>query len=104
MCEDSWKRLLYPSLKNELFRNKNDLAEDESIEFFAKNLRNLLLQPPIKDCNILGWDPGYTHGCKLALIDKRGDVLEVNTIYPFESKQDSLYAEQHVRALIRAYG
>jgi uncharacterized protein len=100
MCEDSWKRLLYPSLKNELFRNKNDLAEDESIEFFAKNLRNLLLQPPIKDCNILGWDPGYTHGCKLALIDKRGDVLEVNTIYPFESKQDSLYAEQQLSELL----
>lgn len=103
MCEDSWKRLLYPSLKNELFRNKNDLAENESIEFFAKNLRNLLLQPPIKDCNILGWDPGYTHGCKLALIDKRGDVLEVNTIYPFESKQDSLYAEQQLSELLSEY-
>lgn len=94
MCEDSWKRLLFPSLKNDLFKAKSEQAEDESIELFAKNLRNLLLQSPIKDLNILGWDPGYTHGCKLGLIDKRGSVIETNTIYPFRSKQDSLLAEQ----------
>ena len=100
MCEDSWSRLLFPSLRNDLFKMKSGIAEDESIEMFAKNLRNLLLQPPIKDCNILGWDPGYTHGCKLALIDKRGEVVEINTIYPFESKQDSLYAEQQLLAML----
>ncbi|MGI6579596.1 MAG: helix-hairpin-helix domain-containing protein [Saccharofermentanales bacterium] len=100
MCEDSWKRLLFPSLRNDLFKMKSEIAEDESIEMFAKNLRNLLLQPPIKDCNILGWDPGYTHGCKLALIDQRGEVVEINTIYPFESKQDSLLAEQQLSAML----
>ncbi len=100
ICQDSWKRLLYPSLKNDLFSAKSNQAEDESIELFSANLKNLLLQAPIRDKHILGWDPGYINGCKLALIDQRGEVLSTEIIYPFESKGDSLMAEQELLAML----
>ncbi len=94
ICQDSWQRLLEPSLKNDLFKSKREEAEEASIKLFAANLRNLLLQPPVRGKRILGWDPGYSHGCKLAVINQRGDLVDWDTIYPFKSKQDSLSADQ----------
>lgn len=94
ICQDSWQRLLEPSLRNDLFKKKREEAEELSIKLFAANLRNLLLQPPVRNKQILGWDPGYSHGCKLALINQRGDLVDWDTIYPFKSKQDSLSADQ----------
>ncbi len=99
ICEDSWKRLLLPSLKNELWREKTEQAEDDSIVLFAANLKNLLLQAPIREKNILGWDPGYTHGCKLAIIDEQGNLIDTEIVHPFQSKQDSLLAEQNLLSM-----
>ncbi len=103
ICEDSWKRLLLPSLKNELWREKTEKAEDASILLFAANLKNLLLQAPIREKVILGWDPGYTHGCKLALINQQGNLLDTEVVYPFQSKQDALLAEQNLLAIYEKY-
>ena len=100
ICEDSWNRLLAPSLKNELWKTKKEEAEERSIELFSANLKNLLLQAPIHDKYILGWDPGYTHGCKLAIINDHGVLIDTEVIFPFESKQDSLLAEQNLFAML----
>ncbi|NLJ93959.1 MAG: RNA-binding transcriptional accessory protein [Clostridiaceae bacterium] len=100
ICQDSWHRLLAPSLKNELWRTKKEAAEDRSIKLFSANLKNLLLQAPIRDKYILGWDPGYAHGCKLAIIDTHGELLDTEVIFPFESKQDSMLAEQKLISML----
>ncbi len=100
ICEDSWKRLLAPSLKKELWRQKAEQAEDVSIALFAENLKNLLLQAPLPGKKILGWDPGYTHGCKLASIDEQGNILDTEIIFPFSSKKESLLSEQKLTAML----
>ena len=82
MCEDAWKRLLFPSLSNELRKELTESANEQSIHTFADNLRPLLLQPPIRDRVTLGFDPAYRTGCKLAVVDALGTVLDTGVIYP----------------------
>ncbi|MFW9992973.1 MAG: Tex-like N-terminal domain-containing protein [Candidatus Odinarchaeota archaeon] len=80
--EDAYTRLLMPSLTNQLRRDLTERAENHSIKLFQKNLTELLLKPPVKDKFIIGIDPGYRTGCKMAMIDSTGKVLKTGTIYP----------------------
>ena len=82
VAADSWSRLLFPSLERELRRELTDAACEQSIRNFAMNLRPLLMQPPVKGKVTLGFDPAYRTGCKLAVVDETGKVLETGVIYP----------------------
>lgn len=88
---DSYKRLIKPSIEREIRTELSEMAEEAAIENFAHNLENLLLQPPMKDKNVLGFDPAYRTGCKMAVIDHTGKKIAVTVIYPHEPK--NLYEE-----------
>ncbi|MDN6161672.1 MAG: RNA-binding transcriptional accessory protein [Atopostipes sp.] len=80
--EDSYKRFIQPAIERELRSQLTEEAEDQAIDVFGENLRNLLLQAPLKNKRILGFDPAYRTGCKLAAIDETGKVLGIDVIYP----------------------
>ena len=82
VIEDSYSRLLFPSLERELRTYLTDTASEQAIKMFEVNLKPLLLQSPLKNNVILGFDPGYRMGCKIAVIDKKGDVLDTAVVYP----------------------
>lgn len=86
---DSYKRLIYPSIEREIRAELTDFAENQAIEIFGMNLKNLLLQPPMKDKTVLGVDPAFRTGCKLAVVDKTGKKLETGVIYPNEKSKGS---------------
>ncbi|MGM8216625.1 Tex family protein [Bacillaceae bacterium W0354] len=92
--EDSYKRLIQPSIEREIRSALTEKAEDHAIDIFAKNLRNLLLQPPLKGKTILGVDPAYRTGCKLAVIDETGHMKYIDVIYPTAPKNDVAGAEK----------
>lgn len=102
MIEDSYKRLLEPSLENEIINDLFEKAQESSLKLFAKNLKELLLASPLKGKQILGFDPGYRNGCKLALIDKEGKVLETGIIYPTIGKEKESVA--YLKNLYHQYG
>ncbi len=81
--EDSYKRLIFPSIQREIRSDLTDKAQDVAIENFSKNLESLLLTPPMKEKTVLAFDPGYVNGCKLAVIDKTGKYLDSTVIKPF---------------------
>lgn len=81
-AEDSWSRLIFPSLEREIRNDLTDSANEQAIRTFALNLRPLLMQPPLKNRVTLGFDPAYRTGCKLAVVDGTGKVLETAVIYP----------------------
>lgn len=81
-AEDSWSRLIFPSLEREIRNDLTDQANEQAIRTFALNLRPLLMQPPVKNKVTLGFDPAYRTGCKLAVVDGTGKVLETAVIYP----------------------
>ena len=85
---DAYERLIAPSIEREIRHQITEKAEDHAIKIFAKNLRNLLLQPPIRGKRIMGIDPGYRTGCKVAVIDETGKYLEGATIYPHPPHED----------------
>lgn len=80
--EDGLKRLIMPSVEREIRKELTEKAEDQAIHIFSENLRNLLLQPPLKGKVVLALDPAYRTGCKLAVIDETGKVLDISVIYP----------------------
>jgi len=80
--EDGYKRLIQPSIEREIRSELTEKAEEQAIHIFSENLRNLLLQPPLKGKMVLGVDPAYRTGCKLAVVDETGKVLEIGVIYP----------------------
>ncbi|MES1042662.1 Tex family protein [Peribacillus simplex] len=80
--EDGLKRLILPSVEREIRKELTEKAEDQAIHIFSENLRNLLLQPPLKGKVVLALDPAYRTGCKLAVIDETGKVLDISVIYP----------------------
>jgi uncharacterized protein len=80
--EDGYKRLIQPSIEREMRKELAEKAEDRAIHIFSENLRNLLLQPPLKGRTVLGVDPAYRTGCKLAVVDETGKVLHIDVIYP----------------------
>ena len=98
--DDSFKRLIFPSIENECFNLKIEQAEKESIDVFAGNLQNLLLAPPAGAVTILGVDPGFRTGCKCAVIDETGTFKETITIYP---TQDPAKAEAEIMKIFLAY-
>lgn len=100
---DALKRLLYPSLTRELRGNLLDQAAQQSIRVFSLNLKPLLLQPPVKGRVIMGLDPAYRTGCKLAVVDETGEVLAVDVIYPTPPRKEIARAEGIMRDLIFRY-
>lgn len=80
--EDSYSRLLLPSLTSEIRSDLKEYAEDESLKVFSSNARSLLLEPPLKNKIVLGFDPGFRTGCKLAIVNENGDLLYIGVIYP----------------------
>lgn len=101
--EDWLKRLLIPSLERELRADKKRRADEAAIKVFGENMKNLLLTPPIQWKTVLGFDPGYAHGCKLAVVDPTGKFLENATIFPTEPKKDLVNAEKILLELIQKY-
>ena len=88
VCDDSYDRLLEPSMERELRTALTDMANEQAIHNFALNLRPLLMQPPVKGAVTMGLDPGYVHGCKVAVVDETGKVLDTTVVYPsFGEKQ-----------------
>lgn len=101
--DDSFKRLIYPSIESEVFNLKIAEAEKEAINVFSKNLRNLLLSPPAGHKVILGVDPGFRTGCKLAVIDENGNFKEYKPIFPHEPQKQKDQAEKIVLELVKKY-
>ncbi len=100
--DDAYERLLFPAIEREVRTSLFDDASEGALKVFAENLRNLLLVSPIKGKTVLGYDPGYGHGCKLAVVDKTGKVLGTDVIYPFRNKgkiSDSDLENSKVRVL-----
>ena len=93
VCDDSYDRLLEPSMERELRTALTDTANEQAIHNFALNLRPLLMQPPVKGAVTMGLDPGYSHGCKVAVVDETGKVLDTTVVYPTfgeKQKQDAI--------------
>lgn len=101
--EDSYKRLIQPSIERELRNELTEKAETQAIHIFSENLRNLLLQPPMKGKYVLGVDPAYRTGCKLAVVDETGKMLEVTAIYPHPPKPDVAKSKAVVKKILAKY-
>ncbi len=101
--QDSFKRLIFPSVEREIRSDLTSNAEDDSINNFSVNLENLLMQRPMKDNVVLGFDPGYTNGCKLAIIDKTGKYLKSLIINPFKQKKHLDEIKKQLVELIKKY-
>jgi len=102
--EDAYKRLIAPSIEREVRASLTETAEERAIHIFAENLRNLLLQPPVKGKVVLGIDPAYRTGCKLAVVDETGKLLEVDVIYPTPPHNQTAEAAARMKQLIPKYG
>ena len=101
---DSYDRLIAPSIERDVRSELTEKAEDGAIVVFAKNLQQLLMQPPISGQVVLGWDPAFRTGCKLAVVDATGKVLDTVVVYPTEPQKKVAEAEKKVHALIKKYG
>ncbi len=101
--KDSYKRLIKPSIEREIRNELSNEAEDVAIANFSENLEKLLMQPPIKEKIVLGFDPAYRTGCKLAVIDATGKPLDISVIYPHEPKCEYEKSKQHILNLIDKY-
>lgn len=102
--EDSYKRLIFPSIEREVRNELTEKAEDSAIKVFGKNLEQLLLQPPIAGHVVLGWDPAFRTGCKLAVVDATGKVLDTTVIYPTEPQNKIKESKETLKKLIKKYG
>ena len=102
--EDSYRRLIFPSLEREIRTSLTDDAGEKALVLFSENLKNLLLCPPIKGKTVLGYDPGYRTGCKLAVVDPTGRVLDTGVIYPTKPLERTEEAEKKVLQLVRKWG
>ncbi|HBY95803.1 MAG TPA: RNA-binding transcriptional accessory protein, partial [Chloroflexi bacterium] len=101
---DGYRRLLGPSIEREQRNESTESADDAAIRTFQQNLRNLLLQPPLKNKTVLGIDPGFRTGCKVAICDPTGKVLDTATIYPHEPQNDRGRAGRTVATLVERHG
>ena len=102
--EDSYKRLISGAIEREVRNTLTEKAEDGAIKVFGKNLEQLLMQPPIAGQTVLGWDPAFRTGCKLAVIDPTGKVLDTVVIYPTAPQNKVKEAKEIVHSLIKKYG
>lgn len=101
--EDSYSRLIFPSLERDIRNQLTETAQEQAVKVFSENLRNLLLQPPVKDRVVLGLDPAYRTGCKLAVVDETGKVLNTTVIYPTPPQNKIEEAKIKVKQLIEKY-
>ncbi|MDD7464530.1 MAG: Tex family protein [Anaerococcus sp.] len=101
--DDAYKRLLLPSITNEIRNTLTEMAENESIKVFSSNLKPVILQRPIKGKNIIGLDPGFRTGCKVAVVDQNGKYLDSAVIYPVEPHKKEREAIATLKALIEKY-
>ena len=101
--KDSYKRLIKPSVEREIRSEITEKAEDEATKNFSLNLENLLMQPPMKGKMVLGFDPAYRTGCKLAVVDETGKMLDISVIYPHEPKCEKEKSKKILLDLIKKY-
>ncbi|MCX7773367.1 MAG: RNA-binding transcriptional accessory protein, partial [Clostridia bacterium] len=101
--EDAYDRLIAPSIENEIRGSLTEAASEQAIKVFSENLRNLLLQPPVKGSVVLGLDPAYRTGCKLAAVDETGKVLQTGVIYPTPPQSKVAEAAATLKAYIAKY-
>ncbi|MGI8316524.1 Tex family protein [Halobacillus mangrovi] len=101
--EDSYKRLIQPSIEREIRNTLSETAEEQAIEVFSSNLRSLLLQPPLKGKVVLGIDPAYRTGCKLAAVDETGKVLDIGVMYPTAPRNDVKGAEKKLLSFMEKH-
>ncbi len=101
---DAYHRLIFPSVEREIRNSLTEMAEEKAMKVFAENLKNLLLQPPIKGNVVLGLDPAYRTGCKLAVVDDTGKVLATEIIYPTPPQSKVVEAKNAVKSLIEKFG
>lgn len=101
--EDSYKRLISPSVEREIRNSLTERAEEDAIKVFAQNLSPLLMQAPIKSKVVMGFDPAYRTGCKIAVVDERGKLLDYTTVYPTEPQNKVEKAKKELTELINKY-
>ncbi len=103
VIDDSYKRLIKPSVENEVRNELTEVAEEQAIKVFGQNAKKLLLQPPIKGLTVMGFDPAYRTGCKIAVIDDTGKLLETTTVYPTEPQNDVVGSKKKLLELIQKH-
>ena len=103
-CADSWQRLLQPSIEREIRNELRDRAYEQAVKMFGLNLRHLLMQPPVKDKVVLAVDPAYRTGCKIAVVDSTGKVIDTGVIYPTPPQNKTEEAEKKILAWIKKFG
>ena len=103
-AKDAYSRLIFPSIEREIRSELTDRASTSAIKVFSTNLQQLLMQPPVNDKVVLGLDPGYRTGCKVAVVDGTGKVLDTGVIYPAPPKSDIANAKIIVKALVKKHG
>jgi len=103
IAQDSYKRLIAPSIEREVRAAMTEAAEEQAIKIFSENLRHLLLQPPVRGKMVLGIDPAYRTGCKWAVVDDTGKMLEVGVIYPTPPQEKLEESKETVLALLQKY-
>ena len=103
-CADAYNRLIFPSIEREIRNDLTDSADESAMKVFAVNLKQLLMQPPVKGKTVLGMDPGYRTGCKVAVVDDTGKVLDTAVIYPTHSDKKIQESKQKLLQLINKYG
>lgn len=101
--KDSYKRLIFPSIEREIRSTLTEIAEKEAIKVFATNLKNYLLQPPVKGRVVLGFDPAFRTGCKLAVVDEFGELLDTATIYPTAPENKIAESEKTLFSLVKKH-
>ncbi len=101
---DSYDRLIAPSIEREIRSDIFDNASEGAIKVFADNLSHLLMQSPLKGKTVMGFDPGYAHGCKLAVVDKTGKVVDTAVIYPVEPRKQTEKSKEIVKRMISKHG
>ncbi|HBG6421727.1 TPA: RNA-binding transcriptional accessory protein [Clostridioides difficile] len=101
--EDSYKRLIFPSIEREIRNHLTEIAQERAISVFGKNVKSLLLQPPVKDKVVMGFDPAFRTGCKIAVVDKNGKLLDYTTVYPTDPQNDVEGAKKVLKGLIEKY-
>ncbi|MEC2062145.1 Tex family protein [Bacillus inaquosorum] len=103
MIEDGYKRLIQPAIEREIRKELSEKADEQAIHIFSENLRKLLLQPPMKGKTVLGVDPAFRTGCKLAVSDETGKVLKIDVIYPHAPVKKTKEAHEKVKAILEQY-
>lgn len=101
--EDSYKRLIFPSIEREIRNHLTELAQERAINVFGENIKNLLLQPPLKGKVVMGFDPGYVNGCKIAVVDESGKFLDEAIVYPHKPQGRVEQTKKTLKNLIEKY-